>query len=43
MLVPWLEVEPDGVVPGRGPVKELLEGLDTSGVRLREDLELTCE
>lgn len=43
VLIPWLEVEPDGVLPGHGSVKELLEGLDTSGVRLREDLELTCE
>ncbi len=32
VLAPWLEVEPDALLPGRGAVTELLAGLDTSGV-----------
>ena len=34
VLVPWLEIDPSAVVPGEGPVAELLSGLDTSGVAL---------
>ena len=40
VLVPWLDVEPDAVLPGHGPVRELLEKLDTAGVVRRADLEL---
>ncbi|WP_424183975.1 2-amino-4-hydroxy-6-hydroxymethyldihydropteridine diphosphokinase [Actinokineospora sp. G85] len=40
VLVPWLDVEPDAVVPGVGRARDLLAGLDTAGVRRREDLEL---
>ncbi|MEV4115934.1 2-amino-4-hydroxy-6-hydroxymethyldihydropteridine diphosphokinase [Nonomuraea sp. NPDC049695] len=40
VLVPWVKADPDGVVPGRGRVAELLEGVDKEGVRLREDLKL---
>ncbi len=40
VLVPWAEVEPDAEFPGLGPVVSLLELLDRSGVRLREDLGL---
>lgn len=40
VLVPWLEVEPDAQVPGLGPVSELLEKVDASGVVRRDDLEL---
>lgn len=40
VLVPWAELEPDAEFPGLGPVVTLLEGLDRSGVRLCEDLEL---
>lgn len=32
VLVPWHEVDPDAIVPGRGPVWRLLRRLDTSGV-----------
>jgi 2-amino-4-hydroxy-6-hydroxymethyldihydropteridine diphosphokinase len=41
VLVPWLEADPDAVVPGAGKVAELLAGLDTTGVRERPDLVLT--
>ncbi len=41
VLVPWLDVEPDAVVPGHGPVRDLLAGLDLGGVARRGDLRLT--
>jgi 2-amino-4-hydroxy-6-hydroxymethyldihydropteridine diphosphokinase len=41
VLVPWLDVQPDAVLPGHGPVRDLLAGLDASGVCRRADLELS--
>lgn len=38
VLVPWLEVEPEAVLVGHGPVADLVAGLDTSSVRRRDDL-----
>jgi 2-amino-4-hydroxy-6-hydroxymethyldihydropteridine diphosphokinase len=43
VLQPWLDVEPDGVLPGAGPVKQLLESTDTSGITLRDDLSLDLQ
>ncbi|GAA2373903.1 2-amino-4-hydroxy-6-hydroxymethyldihydropteridine diphosphokinase [Nonomuraea africana] len=40
VLIPWLKADPEAVLPGRGPVADLLAGLDKSGVRLRDDLKL---
>jgi 2-amino-4-hydroxy-6-hydroxymethyldihydropteridine diphosphokinase len=40
VMAPWLDVEPDAVLPGVGPVKELLAALGDSGVRRRDDLVL---
>ena len=40
VLVPWVEVDPEGEIPGRGFVADLVSGMDTSGVRQHEDLEL---
>lgn len=40
VLVPWADADPAAVVPGAGPVTELLAGLDRSGVRRRDDLVL---
>jgi 2-amino-4-hydroxy-6-hydroxymethyldihydropteridine diphosphokinase len=43
VLIPWLEVEPAAVLPGHGPVTELLAKLDPAelaGVTLRDDLSL---
>lgn len=40
VLVPWHDADPLGEIPGRGKVADLLEGLDTSGVRRRDDLSL---
>jgi 2-amino-4-hydroxy-6-hydroxymethyldihydropteridine diphosphokinase len=40
VLVPWVEADPSASLPGRGPVADILDGLDTSGVRPRRDLSL---
>jgi 2-amino-4-hydroxy-6-hydroxymethyldihydropteridine diphosphokinase len=40
VLVPWLDVDPDAVLPGHGAVRDLLAGVDSSGVRRRDDLAL---
>lgn len=40
VLVPWLEVDPEGEIPGRGFVADLIGDVDTSGVKRREDLEI---
>ncbi|GAA3892089.1 2-amino-4-hydroxy-6-hydroxymethyldihydropteridine diphosphokinase [Saccharothrix violaceirubra] len=40
VLVPWLDVEPDAVLPGHGRVADLVAGLDLSGVHRRDDLAL---
>lgn len=41
VLVPWLDVDPAAVVPGRGPVAELLAAVGPAGVTARGDLELS--
>jgi 2-amino-4-hydroxy-6-hydroxymethyldihydropteridine diphosphokinase len=38
VLVPWQDADPDAVLPGHGPVRELLGAAD--GVRPRPDLVL---
>ena len=40
VLVPWTDVEPDAILPGRGPVKDLVAALDVSGIHRRDDLVL---
>lgn len=40
VLLPWLDVDPDGYVPGIGHVADLIESVDTSGVERRDDLHL---
>lgn len=41
VLVPWLEIDPEAEIEGRGSVKDLLAGLDNSGVvRSDEVIEL---
>jgi 2-amino-4-hydroxy-6-hydroxymethyldihydropteridine diphosphokinase len=41
VLAPWLDVAPDAVLPGRGPVTDLLRAVGTAGLRRRRDLVLT--
>lgn len=43
VLQPWFDVEPDAVLPDAGPVKDLLAGLDTSGLTRRDDLALDLQ
>jgi 2-amino-4-hydroxy-6-hydroxymethyldihydropteridine diphosphokinase len=38
VLRPWHDIDPDAVIPGRGPIARLLGGLSTEGVELRPDL-----
>jgi 2-amino-4-hydroxy-6-hydroxymethyldihydropteridine diphosphokinase len=39
VLVPWADVEPDATLPGHGPLRDLLAGLDRSGIaRIEEAL-----
>jgi 2-amino-4-hydroxy-6-hydroxymethyldihydropteridine diphosphokinase len=33
VLAPWLDIDPEATLPGRGPVRELLAGLDAGGIR----------
>lgn len=41
VLVPWADVDPSAELPGVGLVSDLLATLDTSGVRLRRDLDVS--
>jgi 2-amino-4-hydroxy-6-hydroxymethyldihydropteridine diphosphokinase len=40
VLMPWHDVEPDGELPGRGPISELLGKLDQTGVARRDEFGL---
>jgi 2-amino-4-hydroxy-6-hydroxymethyldihydropteridine diphosphokinase len=40
VLAPWLDIEPDAVLPGHGRVADLLATLDMTGVVRRDDLTL---
>lgn len=40
VLVPWLEIDPEGEIPGKGFVADLISDVDTDGVNRREDLEI---
>jgi 2-amino-4-hydroxy-6-hydroxymethyldihydropteridine diphosphokinase len=38
VLAPWLDLEPEAVLPGAGRVADLLAGLDRSGLRRLEEV-----
>lgn len=40
VLAPWLEIDPEGEIPGKGFVADLIGDVDTAGVVRREDLEI---
>ncbi|WP_370616507.1 2-amino-4-hydroxy-6-hydroxymethyldihydropteridine diphosphokinase [Mumia sp. Pv 4-285] len=40
VLIPWLELDLEGEIPGKGFVVDLAQSVDTSGVTRREDLEI---
>jgi len=41
VLVPWLDVDADAVLPGHGRVADLLRALGAGDVRRRQDLQLS--
>jgi 2-amino-4-hydroxy-6-hydroxymethyldihydropteridine diphosphokinase len=43
VLLPWLELEPDAVLPDAGAVSDLLDEADQSGVKRRDDLALELQ
>jgi 2-amino-4-hydroxy-6-hydroxymethyldihydropteridine diphosphokinase len=43
VLQPWFDLEADGVIPGAGSIKELLETVDRAGLNRRDDLALEVE
>ena len=43
VLQPWHDLEPDAVLPDAGAVKELLDGVDASGLTRRDDLALDLQ
>lgn len=43
VLRPWADLEPDAVLPGAGPITELLAELDEAGIQRRDDLELNVQ
>jgi 2-amino-4-hydroxy-6-hydroxymethyldihydropteridine diphosphokinase len=43
VLQPWYDIEPDAVLPDYGPIAELLEQTDRSGLKLRDDLILQVQ
>ena len=43
VLVPWVDVAPDALIPGVGAVADLVAGLDTSGVRRSDVLLVLSE
>ena len=40
VLVPWLDVDADAVLPGHGRVLDLVDAMDVTGLERRTDLEL---
>ena len=38
VLIPWLAVDPQGELPGQGPLATLVSGVDDAGVVRRDDL-----
>ena len=38
MLAPWLDIEPDAVLIGHGPVADLLAVVGTAGVKRLDDI-----
>lgn len=43
VLRPWHDLESDAVLLGAGPIADLLEGLDESGLKLRDDIEINVQ
>ena len=41
VLVPWLDIDPNGDIAGHGPIAELVDEVDTSLVARRDDIVIT--
>ena len=41
VLVPWLDIDPNGDIAGQGPIAELIDEVDTSLVTRRDDIVIT--
>jgi 2-amino-4-hydroxy-6-hydroxymethyldihydropteridine diphosphokinase len=42
VLLPWSLLDPDFVIPGKSSVAQLLEGMEVTGIRFRNDLALVA-
>lgn len=42
VLVPWLDIDPRATIEGKGAIADLVATMDTSGVKLREDIVITA-
>lgn len=38
VLVPWLDIDPNGEIAGHGPIAELIDDVNVSGVLRRDDI-----
>lgn len=43
VLAPWVEVDPEAELPGRGRIGELLGQIDLGGLTLRDDLDVETD
>ncbi len=43
VLAPWIEIDPDAELPGRGKISELIKQVDLTGLTLRDDLDLETD
>jgi 2-amino-4-hydroxy-6-hydroxymethyldihydropteridine diphosphokinase len=43
VLAPWLDIEPDAVLPGVGPVADLLAEVGSSGVKRLDDVTIELQ
>lgn len=42
VLVPWAEIDPEGTLEGYGAIADLVEDVDTDGITVRDDIEITA-
>ncbi len=42
VLVPWLDIDPNGEIAGHGPIAELIDEVDATGVLRRDDIVISA-
>lgn len=42
VLVPWFDIDPTAVLPGHGPIADLMDDVDASLVTRRDDIEISA-